>query len=103
MDKKPVPRMNQDQKRFLLQELGRLTTWGSPIQRERRNDKPPIKPVAVTRWEKTKASFDAKQSRLRKIWEKQFGAAAAEVRQEIYFGTADGALAKLEAFKHRFR
>ena len=102
MKSNPEVRMNQDQKRFLLLELGRFTSWGSPLQRERTKDKAPVKPVAVTRWEKRKASFDARQSKLGKIYEKQFGAAAAAVRREIYFGTADAALAKLEAFKKRF-
>jgi hypothetical protein len=102
MEKKPVTRMNQDQKRFLLQELNRFSTWRSPLKRQRQKETLAV-PPAVIRWQKKEAAFYSKQSKLNKAYEKEFEVAVTAIRQEIYLGTADSALAKLEAFKKRFK
>lgn len=103
MKKHPDPRMTQDQKRYLLSELGRLTSWGSGIRRERTEDKKPEKPAVVRAWEREMESFHAQQKKLGDAYKRQFGADEASVRKEIHFGSAEEALRKLEQFAAKYR
>ena len=103
MNNKPAPRMNQDQKRYLLQELNRLTSWGSSLQRERKRDPKPKKPATVLAWERKVERSQKRQKKLDAKYKNAFDSDFNAVRQEIYFGTAENALNKLNAFRTKYR
>jgi hypothetical protein len=95
--KKPKRDINPDQQRFLLGEL-------NEFDRNHRYSRSTAKlPRRLAAAQRAITAYHAREERKDKTRKRGLERAVSRVRREIYFGTAQSALAALDALKREYR
>lgn len=89
-----ISKINRDERQELLRMLGNLNSYGN-----RRSYKERSLPRELKKWQKRISAWHTREREIGSRFTRQWDKKVASIRQEIYFGTAQRALALMKALK----